>query len=347
MDSDRDPSENLLPDEEEGYGGPIKSFLEHLEDLRWVLIRVAISIGIGMLVCLVASNRIVEILTWPLDRANVLLEKYFQTHVPEDGGLVYLQFGTNVWRYSLKGDEFSDVAGLSDFDASTNQVAFQLAPLTVGTNKIIGIAPIQVPETSALSPKGQLINLGPFEGFKVAFQVALYGGIALALPFIFLFIGHFVLPALKVTEKRLLYQAVILGGGLFIVGVLFCYFILLQVVVMAAVQFSNWLSFGADQWRASDYIGTVCKLLLAMGLGFELPVVVLTLVKLGLLDYEAMRKFRPFWVVINLVVSALIMPPDGITMFMMAIPMQLLFEISLLVAKVWYRRDQAEAAESQ
>ena len=115
---------------------------------------------------------------------------------------------------------------------------------------------------------------------------------------------------------------------------------------MAAVQFSHWLSFGADQWRASDYIGTVCKLLLAMGLGFELPVIILSLVKLGLLDYHTMKGFRPYWVVINLIVSALIMPPDGITMFMMAIPMHLLFEISLLVARIWYKRDQAAEAES-
>ena len=75
-----------------------------------------------------------------------------------------------------------------------------------------------------------------------------------------------------------------------------------------------------------------------MGLGFELPVIILTLVKLDLLDYETMKKFRPFWVVINLIVSALIMPPDGITLFMMAIPMQILFEISLLVARIWDRR---------
>lgn len=346
MDSERDPSEGLLSDDEDDYGGPVKSFLEHLEDLRWVLIRVAISVGIGMLVCLVASNRIVEILSWPLERANVLLEKYFETHVPEDGGLVYLEFGTNVWRYTVRGEDFLGLSSISDQSETTNAVAFRLVPLAINTNTVLTISPTTIPEDASFSRKGQLINLGPFEGFKVAFQVALYGGIALALPFIFLFIGHFVLPALKVTEKRMLYQAVVLGAGLFIIGVLFCYFILLQVVVMAAVQFSNWLSFGADQWRAADYIGTVCKLLLAMGLGFELPVVVLTLVKLGLLDYEAMRKFRPYWVVINLVASALIMPPDGITMFMMAIPMQLLFEISLLVARIWYRRDQAAEAQS-
>ncbi len=342
MDPEREPTDKLLApeSEEEDYGGPVKSFLEHLEDLRWTLIRVAIAIGIGMLVCLVASNRIVGVLTWPLDRANVLLEKYFQNHIPENGGLVFLEFGTNVWRYPVEHDVFS---AISD---STNQIAaFKFSTVAVGTNHLVTLLPVPPPSLEqGMTRKGQLINLGPFEGFKVAFQVGLYGGIALASPFIFLFIGQFVLPALKISEKRMLYQGVMIGLGLFIIGVLFCYFVLLQVVVMAAVQFSNWLSFGAEQWRASDYIGTVCKLLLAMGLGFELPVVVLSLVKLGLLDYEAMRKFRPYWIVINLVISAFIMPPDGITMFMMALPMQLLFEISLLIARVWYRRDQREAA---
>lgn len=342
MDTEREPADNLLPstaEDDEDYGGPIKSFLEHLEDLRWMLIRVAIAVGIGMLVCLVGSNRIVGVLTWPLDRANILLERYFQKHIPEEGGLVYLEFGTNTWRYSVEGEQFSALS-----DSTNNVAAFKLSTIAIGTNHVVTLSPAPPPPIEAgMSRKGQLINLGPFEGFKVAFQVGLYGGIALASPFIFLFIGHFVLPALKISEKKFLYQAVAMGAGLFIIGLCFCYFVLLQVVVMAAVQFSNWLSFGAEQWRASDYIGTVCKLMLAMGLGFELPVVVLSLVKLGLLDYETMRKFRPYWVVINLVVSAFIMPPDGITMFMMALPMQLLFEISLLIARVWHRREQAEA----
>jgi len=341
MDPEREPTEKLLASdtEDEDYGGPVKSFLEHLEDLRWTLIRVAIAVAVGMLVCLVASNHVVKILRWPMDRADVLLDRYFQNHIPDKGGVVYLEFGTNHWQYSLDDSTFSAITG------STNQVAaFKLSTVPVGTNMVMALTPVPPPPPGeGMTRQNRLFNFAPLEGFKVAFQVALYGGIALASPLIFLFIGQFVLPALKVTEKRLLYQAVLAGAGLFMIGVLFCYFVLLQVVVMAAIQFSNWLGFGADTWRASDYIGTVCKLLLAMGLGFELPVVVLSLVKLGLLDYETMRKFRPYWIVINLVVSAFIMPPDGITMFLMALPMQLLFEISLLIARVWYRRDQAEA----
>lgn len=335
MELEPERKDNLLPDDEDDYGGPVKSFLEHLEDLRWMLIRVVVAVVLGMLVCLISAKHVVGILTWPLDRANLLMADYFEGKAGEDGGgTLYLELGTNTWKMALSSNDFSSFSG-----GTNSSVAFRLAPLMSGTNLILGLRAVDSPtRPQALNPKGQLINLGPFEGFKVAFQVALYGGIALASPFIFLFIGQFVLPALKMSEKKLLYQSVLLGAGLFVIGVLFAYFIIIQVVILAAVQFSNWLSFGADQWRAADYIGTVCKLLLGMGLGFELPVVILALVKLGLLDYETMRKFRPYFIVINLVVSAFIMPPDGITMFLMALPMQLLFEISLIVARIIERK---------
>lgn len=335
MELEPERKDNLLPDDEDDYGGPVKSFLEHLEDLRWMLIRVVVAVVLGMLVCLISAKHVVGILTWPLDRANLLMADYFEGKAGEDGGgTLYLELGTNTWRVALSSNDFSGFVG-----GTNSTVAYRLAPVVSGTNLTLGLRPVESPALPpAMNPKGQLINLGPFEGFKVAFQVALYGGIALASPFIFLFIGQFVLPALKMSEKKLLYQSVILGAGLFVIGVLFAYFVIMQVVVLAAVQFSNWLGFGADQWRAADYIGTVCKLLLGMGLGFELPVVILALVKLGLLDYETMKKFRPYFIVINMVVSAFIMPPDGITMFLMALPMQLLFEISLIVARIIERK---------
>lgn len=340
MQEEPEQKDELLPAEVEDYGGPVKSFLEHLEDLRWMLIRVVVSVLVGMLVCLVAANRIVHILAEPLVKANVLMEEYSEGHLEPGGGLVFVQLGTNVWKYKLSSNEFSL------FPHATNNVAYRVFPMPLGTNLTLQLQPIPIPEREqAYNPKGQLVNLGVFEGFKNAIQVALYGGIALASPFIFLFIGQFVIPALKKTEKKWLYQAVTMGAGLFIMGVLFCYFVLLPVVILAAVQFSNWLGFGADQWRAVDYIGTVCQLMLGMGLGFELPIVVLTLVKIGLLDYQTMKKFRPYFVVVNLIISAFVMPPDGLTMFLMAIPVQILFEVSLFIARLWSKREKEAAAE--
>lgn len=337
MTDDTDRESALVPASEEDYGGPVKSFLEHLEDLRWTLIKVVVSVVVAMLVAFVGANRVVDILTWPLDKANAWMDRNLDRDVVDGQKVVYLEFGTNITRTTLSEQE------LELFPPTTNRVvALRMVPKLEGSNVLMSLQMVPPKEVShPVSRKGQLINLGPFEGFKVAFQVALYGGIALASPFIFLFIGQFVLPALKIHEKKYLYQIVGYGAVLFVIGVLFCYFALLQVVILAAVQFSNWLSFGAEQWRAADYIGTVCKLLLGMGLGFEAPIIILTMVKIGLLQYETMRSFRAYWVVISLIVSAFIMPPDGITMFMMAIPLWILFEISLLIARIWKRRDES------
>ncbi len=80
--------------------------------------------------------------------------------------------------------------------------------------------------------------------------------------------------------------------GLFLTGVCFCYFILMPVALAASVQYAEWLGFSATQWRAEDYVGFVCKFMLGMGLGFDLPVVVLTLVKIGVLNYRLLAS-RP------------------------------------------------------
>ena len=138
--------------------------------------------------------------------------------------------------------------------------------------------------------KIDLINLSPAGGFVVAFQVALYGGVVLASPFIFYFVAAFVFPALKMRERKYVYRGLVIGVGLFLTGVAFCYFILMPVALAAAQMYSQWLGFGAFQWRAEDYISFVCKFMLGMGLGFELPVVILTLVKIGVLNYRMLSK---------------------------------------------------------
>src|SRR5207248_3350342 len=93
-------------------------------------------------------------------------------------------------------------------------------------------------------------------------------------------------PALKFKEKKYVYRGMVFGGGLFLIGVSFCYFVLMPLALTASVQFSEWLGFNVTFWRAEDYTSFVCKFILGMGLGFELPVVILILVKLGILNYD-------------------------------------------------------------
>jgi len=190
----------------------------------------------------------------------------------------------------------------------------------------------------------ELVNLSPAGGFVVAFQVALYGGIVLASPFIFYFVMSFVFPALKMREQKYVHKGLFFGVGLFLFGVCFCYFILMPVALAAAQGYSNWLGIGALQWRAEEYISFVCKFMVGMGLGFELPVVLLTLVKIGVLDYSTLSKARRYMIVINLILGGVLTTPEPITQLVMFVPLQLLYETTVWIAWYWDRQEKKRAA---
>jgi sec-independent protein translocase protein TatC len=140
---------------------------------------------------------------------------------------------------------------------------------------------------------------------------------------------------LKFHERKYVYRGLLFGGGLFLCGVSFCYFILMPVALSASQMYSNWLGFGALQWRAEDYISFVCKFMLGMGLGFELPVVLLILVKLDILSYRTLRGMWRYMIIINLVLGAVLTTPEVITQLLMAVPLYLLYEITVWIAWYW------------
>ena len=319
-------------DEQEEEGGPVKSFLEHLEDLRWVLIKSAVAVGLAMLVCLIAGDRVVGIVERPLRVAKIQFPRSAQV-------ITFFFAGNKLGTFQI--DRNKQPA----FPFSTNRfVPVQIEPIMVGTNQVLGLRvdPNVAPDTGQ-QLRIDLVNLSPTGGFFVAFQVAFYGGLALASPFVFYFIAQFVFPALKMMEKKYVYRGLAVGGCLFATGVCFCYFALMPVALRASVQYSEWLGFSANQWRAEDYISFVCKFMLGMGLGFELPVVILTLVKIGLLNYTILSKARRYMIVINLVLGALLTTPEVITQVLMALPLQLLYEVSVWIAWYWERQDRKKA----
>jgi sec-independent protein translocase protein TatC len=318
----------------EAEGGPVKTFLEHLEDLRWVLIKSLVALGVAVLLCLLAGNYVVQIIKWPLTHASI--------SYPGTNQIVAVSFGTN------RLGAFQLTAGQQKaLNLGTNRfVSVQVEPLVIGTNQVLGWRASSDPAAIAGAQrlKIDLINLGPAGGFVVAFQVAIYGGTVLASPFIFYFVATFVFPALKLRERKYIYRGLAFGGGLFLLGVAFCYFALMPVALTAAQKYSYWLGFGAFQWRAEDYISFVCRFLLGMGLGFELPVVILTLVKIGILDYRLLSKARRYVIVINLILGAVLTTPEPITQLVMFVPLQVLYEITVWIAWYWNRRDQKRAA---
>jgi len=327
-----EPEEGPFPEEEEG--GPVKSFLEHLEDLRWVLIKTAVTVSVAMLLCLISGNYVVAILKHPLEKAQV--------RYSSDDHIAVIMLGTN-----RLGTLHLDKDQQNRYQLSTNQFAIiYLEPVPNGTNLAFGFRLDTGPNAEKLAKqmKVDLNTLSPAGGFFVAFQVAFYGGLALSSPFIFYFITQFVFPALKMREKRYVYRGLFFLVPLFMIGASFCYFILMPVALAASQIYSNWLGFSASIWQAEEYISFVCKFILGMGLGFEMPVVILVLVKLGILNYAILSKGRRYMIVINLILGALLTTPEVFTQVLMAVPLQLLYEISVWIAWYWERQEKKRKA---
>ncbi len=317
------------PDE----GGPVKSFLEHLEDFRWVLVKISVALGLAMLICLVGANYVMAILKWPLSRATV--------SYPGTNQVVNVNFGTNqLGHFSLTPDQKKSL------NLGTNRfVAVTVEPIMIGTNQVLGWH-VETGGRNAGAEQPmqiELVNLGPAGGFIVAIQLAFYAGLVLAAPFLLYFIASFVFPALKMHEQKYILRGLIIGLGLFFAGVLFCYFALMPVALTASQMYSNWLGLGASQWRAEEYISFVCKFMLGMGLGFEMPVLILTLVKIGVLNYTMLAKARRYMIVINMVLGAVLTTPEILTQILMFIPLQLLYELSVWIAWYWAQPDRKVA----
>ena len=310
-------------------GGPVKSFLEHLEDLRWTLMKCVSVVGIGCLICLLGSPYLVKILKWPLERSEVNLVSKKTS--------VAVRFGTN-WI----GTFHPGRGQLGSLTISTNgPSAIDVVPLLIGTNHVLTVQAISEDSVEIPSPSIiKILNLGPASSFYVAFQLAIYGGIVLASPFLIYFIAQFVLPALRLHEKKYLRQGFIIGTILFLTGASFCYFALMPVALAAAVRYSEWMGFESFQWTAELYTGFIGKFVLGMGVGFEMPLVILMLVKIGIVSYQQLASFRRYMIVLNLVLGAVLTTPEVLTQVMMAIPLQLLYEVSVWIAWYWERQDK-------
>jgi len=200
--------------------------------------------------------------------------------------------------------------------------------------------PFLVPEYSCVENRAKLIALSPTENFTTFMRVSLFSGLALAMPVILYEIYAYVDPALLPNERRFIRWSGLPVLGLFLGGMAFCYFILLP----NAIKFL--ISFGSDvienQLRASDYISFVTTFILGVGLVFEVPVIIYTLVRVGVVQRSFLTKQRRYVVLLVFVAGAILTPtPDPFNQTLVAIPMYLLFELGLFLARFVPKRQVA------
>jgi sec-independent protein translocase protein TatC len=329
--------EEIRPEDQEVEGGAVKSFLEHLEDLRWMLIKSCAALFVSFLICLFGANQLTAIINWPIERAA-------QRHValvPEDTNqIVTVQLG-NLVLQTIEAK--SNRLGLIDLGTNQN-VTLQLDPAVIGTNTVLTLHVITNGAPAATAAL-KLSFLGPADPFMFALHMAFFAGLILASPFILYFVGQFVMPALKIREKKYFLRAFCFGTVLFLSGVSFAFFGIMPTAIKFCILYAKWMKMDVPFLNAMDYSSFLFKFMLGMGAGFELPVVLLALVKIGLLDYKKLSAMRRYMVVGNLVLGALLTTPEVFTQLCMAIALQVLFEVAVWIAWYWERQEKRRAAQ--
>ncbi|MFV0505989.1 MAG: twin-arginine translocase subunit TatC [Bacteroidales bacterium] len=264
------------------------TFLEHVEVLRWHIVRSAIAVIIGAIVAFMLRD--------------VLFTKVI--FAPSSPGFI------------------------------TNRLFAYLAEVT--GNEYLRINAEQV-KFNSLAMSGQ---------FMTHVTVSLIAGFVISLPYIIYEVWKFLKPALHDNELRHASSAVFFTSILFFMGVLFAYFIILPLSIDFLVSYTLSEEMVKNTIDIKSYISTMTTLCVAGGVSFLLPVFVFFLTKVGLVTPKFLRKYRRNAVVLLLVVSAIITPPDLWSQLLVCIPLLILYEVSIFISK-GVMKQQLELEENE
>ncbi len=349
-----------------------KPFLEHLEDLRIMITRVVITLVISMIFCFMFQEQLMQILRAPAEK--VIYVKQQET-MPDEAKHPGIKVPTvEEWDEAKKVEytaagldqeqrvKFYNALAKPDMEFHARSVALLRAAKALPEEKReafvkgLGLDAAMGKQIFALMESDPDVDitsgsnirmmsaLKPTETFMLSMKLAFFAGIVLAFPLLLMFLLQFVLPGLHEAERKILWPAMAIGFGLFLAGVLFAYFFVLPRALLFFYEWSGDLGVSND-WRIGEYITFATQFTLLFGLSFELPVVVMVLVKLGLLTYETMARTRTYAIVAIYIAAAVITPtPDIMTLNLMALPMLFLYEICIWLA--WFDRKKAREEEA-
>jgi sec-independent protein translocase protein TatC len=272
--------------------GAEMTFWEHLEELRWTLVRSVAAVIILAIVAFLNKDFLFN---------NIIL-------APKSSDFI-----TNQWLCDLG--------------------RFISENLNVASAQALCIENFDL----------KLINIKMAGQFSIHISISFFTGIVLAIPYIIYEIWRFVKPALHPHEQAHTRGAVFWTSTLFLIGVLFSYFLIvpLSVLFLGSYNVSENVE---NQIALTSYISTVVSLTFAVGLVFEMPILVFFLTKVGIITPNFMRKNRRVMIVVVLIVAAIITPPDVFSQILVSIPLLILYEISIIISQRVFKRRMARMA---
>lgn len=207
---------------------------------------------------------------------------------------------------------------------------------------------VQVAEIERGETRFELIYTAPLEVFFVELKLALFAGVFVAFPVMGWQIYSFVAPGLYKREKGAVLPFLIAAPVLFLLGALFVYWVMLPLISNFALSFEQQAAEGraaiTPQIKVSEYLSLVMALMLAVGLSFQLPVVLSLLGRAGIIGSDTLRSGRKYAVVGILVAAAFFTPPDLISQVMLAVPVFLLYEISIICVSMMEKKAAEDEA---
>ena len=195
-------------------------------------------------------------------------------------------------------------------------------------------------------PKGAtLIATNVISPILVPLKITLMAAFMLALPFVLYQVWAFVAPGLYSHEKKMVLPLVISSTILFIVGVAFCYFLVIPGMSKFIQAFAPTSITAAPD--IEQYFGFVLTLFLVFGIAFEVPIAVIVLVRIGVVSIEQLKKVRGYFIVGSFIVAAVVTPPDVISQLALAVPMCILYELGIVAARIFVTQTRAPDAAPQ
>ena len=256
------------------------SFLEHLEELRWHIIRSLIAIVVMMVVAFIFKNLLFSKIVLAPKNPDFISNRMF------------CEFGHLI-------------AGIFNFK-NPDVMCINTKPLNLISIKMSGQITTHI-------------------------TVALVAGLILAFPVVIREFWSFFKPALHSNEAKYARGAVLASSLLFFAGVLFGYFLLAPL----SIHFLSSYQISADvvnQINVRSFIGTLTSICLATGVVFELPIVAFFLTKIGIITPSFMRRYRKHAIVVIFILSAIITPPDVFSQTLVAVPLLILYEVSIFIS---------------